>query len=69
MTANCPLESNMTSDDAIDNRAKKVEGRAKKRRFVQGTRAYTHAITNSIAKRAAQKEGKNKGDGGEERSG
>jgi hypothetical protein len=59
----------MTSDDAIDNRAKKVEGRAKKRRFVQGTRAYTHAIVNSIAKRAVQKEGKKKGDGGEERSG
>ena len=43
-------------DNTLDNRAKKVEGRAKKRRFVQGTRAYTHAITNSIAKRAAQKD-------------
>jgi hypothetical protein len=35
------------------NRDKKVEGRFKRRRFVQGTRAYTHALTNSIAKRAA----------------
>lgn len=41
-----------------DNRGKKVEGRAKRRRFVQGTRAYTHALTNSIAKRAAKKAGK-----------
>jgi hypothetical protein len=40
---------------AGDNRAKKVEGRAKRRRFVQGTRAYTHALTNSIARRSAEK--------------
>ncbi len=38
-----------------DNRARKIEGRAKRRRFVQGTRAYTHALTNSIARRAAEK--------------
>jgi hypothetical protein len=37
------------------NRDKKVEGRSKRRRFVQGTRAYTHALTNSIAKRASGK--------------
>jgi hypothetical protein len=48
------------SEDAIDNRDRKVEGRAKRRRFVQGTRAYTHAITNSIAKRAAAKADKKK---------
>lgn len=36
------------------NRRKKVEGRAKRRKYVQGTRAYTHAMTNSMAKRAAQ---------------
>ena len=40
-----------------DNRTRKIEGRAKRRRFVQGTRAYTHAMTNSIAKRADE-EGK-----------
>jgi hypothetical protein len=34
-----------------DNRAKKVEGREKRRRFVQGTRAYLHDMTNSIARR------------------
>jgi hypothetical protein len=43
-------------DISEDNRDKKVEGRAKRRRYVQGTRAYTHAIANSIAKRAATKE-------------
>jgi hypothetical protein len=37
------------------NRARKVAGRAKRRRFVQGTRAYTHAMTNSMARRAAAK--------------
>lgn len=37
-----------------DNRSRKVAGRAKRRRYVQGTRAYTHAMTNSIAKRAAK---------------
>jgi hypothetical protein len=47
-----------TPDDSrkpISNRDKKVEGRSKRRRFVQGTRAYTHALTNSIAKRALGK--------------
>jgi hypothetical protein len=41
-----------SDDTSRDNRDRKVEGRAKRRRFVQGTRAYTHAMTNSIAKRA-----------------
>jgi len=41
-----------------DNRGKKIKGRAKRRRYVQGTRAYTHAITNSVARRAAAKRGK-----------
>jgi hypothetical protein len=57
-------------DISEDNRDRKVEGRAKRRRYVQGTRAYTHAIANSIAKRAAIKEdvkdepaGKSKADG------
>ena len=44
-----------TEQHPEDNRAKKVAGRSKRRRFVQGTRAYTHAVTNSIAKRAAGK--------------
>jgi hypothetical protein len=34
------------------NRAKKVEGRAKRRRYVQGTRAYLHSLTNSMSRRA-----------------
>jgi hypothetical protein len=34
------------------NREKKVEGRAKRRRYVQGTRSYLHALTNSVARRA-----------------
>ncbi|GAC1473843.1 MAG: hypothetical protein PVSMB7_28260 [Chloroflexota bacterium] len=38
-----------------DNRSRKVAGRMKRRRYVQGTRAYTHAMTNSIARRAAAK--------------
>jgi len=38
-----------------DNRARKVEGREKRRRFVQGTRAYLHDMTNSIARRAKKK--------------
>jgi hypothetical protein len=38
-----------------DNRAKKVEGREKRRRFVQGTRAYLHDMTNSIARRARKR--------------
>jgi hypothetical protein len=37
------------------NRARKVAGREKRRRFVQGTRAYTHAMTNSMARRTAGK--------------
>ena len=41
-----------------DNRAKKVAGRAKRRRYVQGTRAYTHAMTNSMARRASKRGGK-----------
>lgn len=45
----------MDDEHARDNRVKKTEGRAKRRRFVQGTRAYTHALTNSIARRAAEK--------------
>ncbi|HLJ68664.1 MAG TPA: hypothetical protein VKX16_15010 [Chloroflexota bacterium] len=44
-----------TDQQPEDNRARKIQGRAKRRRFVQGTRAYTHAVTNSIAKRAAKK--------------
>jgi hypothetical protein len=42
-------------ENPANNRAKKVAGRAKRRRFVQGTRAYTHAMTNSMARRAAEK--------------
>ncbi|MGH2441913.1 MAG: hypothetical protein ACRDFX_01970 [Chloroflexota bacterium] len=38
-----------------DNRERKVAGRNKRRLYVQGTRAYTHAITNSIVKRARRK--------------
>jgi hypothetical protein len=34
-----------------DNRARKVAGREKRRRFVQGTRNYLHDVTNSIARR------------------
>ena len=37
------------------NRYKKLEGRSKRRRFVQGTRAFTHALTNSIAKRGGHR--------------
>jgi hypothetical protein len=37
-----------------DNRAKKVAGRRKRARYVQGTRAFLHAMTNSMAKRAAR---------------
>jgi hypothetical protein len=47
--------SNERDTEAQDNRTRKIEGRAKKRRFVQGTRAYTHAISNSILKRAKRK--------------
>jgi protein-disulfide isomerase-like protein with CxxC motif len=48
----------MDQDQPEDNRAKKLAGRTKRRRYVQGTRAYTHAIANSIAKRAGLKQGK-----------
>jgi hypothetical protein len=33
------------------NREKKVAGRAKRRRYKQGTRSYLHAMTNSVARR------------------
>ena len=43
----------MTHEGEIkSNRDKKLEGRSKRKRFVQGTRAFTHAMTNSIVKRA-----------------
>ena len=42
-------------DEPPDNRSRKLEGRSKRRRYVQGTRAFTHAMTNSMAKRAAEK--------------
>lgn len=55
-----PIQSVMTrtpNDHPGDNRERKLEGRARRRRFVQGTRAYTHALTNSRTKRfAAQSE-------------
>jgi hypothetical protein len=41
--------------DPRDNRARKVEGREKRRRFVQGTRAYLHDMTNSVARRAKKR--------------
>lgn len=43
---------------APNNREKKVQGRAKRRRYVQGTRALTHAITNRLAKEAQSRSGK-----------
>jgi hypothetical protein len=42
-------------DQPKDSRARKVEGREKRRRFRQGTRSYLHAMTNSIARRAGKK--------------
>jgi hypothetical protein len=47
----------MTRDEEqpIDNRDRKLEGRAKRRRFGGGSRAYLHAMTNSMAKRAKEK--------------
>lgn len=47
----------MEDDKKISNRnrLRKVAGRAKRRRYVQGTRAYTHALTNSIVRRAAER--------------
>jgi hypothetical protein len=53
------------ADDAKDdnaepvnrpNRAKKVAGRARRRRYVQGTRSYLHSVTNSAAKRTEEKQ-------------
>jgi hypothetical protein len=38
------------------NRSRKVAGRAKRRRYVQGTRTYTHAMTNSKARRYARRQ-------------
>lgn len=34
------------------NRERKVAGRTKRRRYVQGTRAFTHAMTNRVASQA-----------------
>jgi len=34
-----------------DNRERKVDGRSKRKRFRAGSRAYLHAVTNSIAAR------------------
>ncbi len=41
--------------DPRDNRSKKLQGREKRRRFVQGTRAYLHDMTNSVARRAKKR--------------
>ncbi len=38
-------------DEQRSNREKKVEGRARRHRYKQGTRAYLHAMTNSVARR------------------
>lgn len=46
------------------SRDKKVAGRAKRRKYMQGTRAYLHALTNSVARRASDrgtKDGDEKG--------
>lgn len=37
------------------NRERKLRGRDKRRGYVQGTRTYTHALVNSIARRLAEK--------------
>jgi hypothetical protein len=42
-------------DTPESNRSRKLKGREKRLRYVQGTRAYTHAMTNSMARRAAEK--------------
>lgn len=34
------------------NRETKLRGREKRRRHAQGTRAYLHAVVNSVARRA-----------------
>ncbi len=44
----------MSRDENESNRDKKVQGRARRRRHVQGTRAFTHAMTNRMAKEAAR---------------
>lgn len=51
-------------DEQTSNREKKVAGRAKRRRYKQGTRAYLHAMTNSVARRLDQARG-NAGSGEE----
>lgn len=38
-------------DDGHSNREKKIAGRAKRRRYKQGTRSYLHDMTNSVARR------------------
>jgi hypothetical protein len=45
----------MTEDETPSNREKKVAGRARRRRYRQGTRSYLHAMTNSVARRAREK--------------
>lgn len=52
-------------EDKISNREKKVAGRAKQRRYKQGTRSYLHAMTNSVARRLERARGKS--DGGDEK--
>ena len=39
-----------------ENRDKKVEGREKRRRYVQGKRSYLHDMVSSIVKRGKQQE-------------
>lgn len=41
-------------DEPRSNRDRKVEGRAKRKRYLQGTRSYLHALTNSMARRARE---------------
>lgn len=43
-------------EDTDNNRKKKLEGRQKRRKYVQGTRAFTHAMTNRKAKEAPRKD-------------
>lgn len=50
-------------DEQGSNREKKVAGRAKRRRYKQGTRSYLHDMTNSVARRLDQVRGRsNDGD-------
>lgn len=54
----------MTDNESPSNREKKVAGRAKRRRYGQGTRTYLHAMTNSVARRLRNAEKKSRdGDG------